>query len=111
MAQIHQAAASVAHCASYSTASAPRNLVPDESPSRRTDFGHHRADVEEIYVVLGGGRVELDDQIVDLRPRDVVRVAPATIRELEAGPDGLELLATGTHAEGDGELLHGWWTE
>ena len=22
----------------------------------------------------------------------------------------LVLLATGTHAEGDGELLHGWWT-
>jgi hypothetical protein len=22
----------------------------------------------------------------------------------------MELLAAGTHAEGDGELLHGWWT-
>jgi mannose-6-phosphate isomerase-like protein (cupin superfamily) len=82
------------------------------NPSRRTGFGHRHADVEEIYAVLGGGgRVKLDDEIVDLRPGDVVRVAPATVREFEAGPDGVELMATGTHAEGDGELLHGWWTD
>lgn len=82
------------------------------NPNRRTGFGHRHDDVEEIYVVLGGaGRVKLDDEILDVRRGDLVRVAPATVREFEAGPDGMELLATGTHAQGDGELLHGWWTE
>jgi mannose-6-phosphate isomerase-like protein (cupin superfamily) len=82
------------------------------NPGRRTGFGHRHDTVEELYVVLAGsGRVKLGDDILDLRRGDVVRVAPATVREFEAGGAGMELLATGTHAEGDGELLHGWWTE
>jgi mannose-6-phosphate isomerase-like protein (cupin superfamily) len=79
---------------------------------RRTGFGHRHDEVEEMYVVLGGsGRVKLDDEILELRRGDIVRVAPATVREFEGGPDGMELLATGTHAKGDGELLHGWWSD
>jgi mannose-6-phosphate isomerase-like protein (cupin superfamily) len=82
------------------------------NPGRRTGFGHRHVDVEEMYVVLAGsGRVRLDDEILDLRRGDIVRVAPATVREFEGGPDGMDLLATGTHADGDGELLHGWWTD
>jgi mannose-6-phosphate isomerase-like protein (cupin superfamily) len=65
-----------------------------------------------MYVVLSGsGRVKVDDEIVELRARDVVRVAPSSVREFEAGPDGMELLATGVHVEGDGEMLEGWWTD
>ena len=45
------------------------------------------------------------------RARDVVRVAPAAVREFEAGPDGMELLATGVHVEGDGEMLQDWWRD
>jgi mannose-6-phosphate isomerase-like protein (cupin superfamily) len=82
------------------------------NPGRRTGFGHRHDEVEEIYVVLGGaGRVKLDDEVLDLRHGDIVRVAPETVREFEGGPDGMELLATGTHAKDDGELLHGWWTD
>jgi mannose-6-phosphate isomerase-like protein (cupin superfamily) len=82
------------------------------NPGRRTGFGHRHDAVEELYVVLAGsGRVKLGDEILGLRRGDIVRVAPATVREFEAGADGMELLATGTHAQGDGELLHGWWTE
>jgi mannose-6-phosphate isomerase-like protein (cupin superfamily) len=82
------------------------------NPGRRMGFGHRHETVEELYVVLAGsGRVKLGDEILALRRGDVVRVAPATVREFEAGADGMELLATGTHAPGDGELLHGWWTE
>ena len=80
------------------------------NPGRRTGFGHRHREAEEMYVVLSGsGRVKVSDEILDLRPHDVVRVAPAAVREFEAGPDGMELLATGTHVDGDGELLHGWW--
>jgi hypothetical protein len=31
-------------------------------------------------------------------------------RELEAGPNGLEVLAFGSHSPGDGELVADWWT-
>lgn len=81
-------------------------------PGKRTGFGHRHETVEELYVVLaGGGRIKIDDEIVELRALDAVRVAPRAVRELEAGPDGLELLATGNHAEGDGEMIQGWWPE
>ena len=82
------------------------------NPGRRTGFGHRHSDVEEIYVVLAGsGRVKLDDEILELRRGDIVRVAPPTVREFEGGPDGMELLATGTHAKDDGELLQDWWAD
>jgi mannose-6-phosphate isomerase-like protein (cupin superfamily) len=78
---------------------------------KRTGFGHRHTEAEEMYVVLAGsGRVKIDDDILDLGPRDVVRVAPAAVREFEAGPGGMEMLATGTHVEGDGEMLQEWWT-
>ena len=59
-------------------------------------FSHRHREQEEVYVVLsGGGRIKLDDDVVELRPLDVVRMAPETGRAVEAGPDGLELLAFG----------------
>ncbi|MGI8430148.1 MAG: hypothetical protein ACR2OB_12810 [Solirubrobacteraceae bacterium] len=39
--------------------------------------------------------------------KDVVYCAPAAMREWEARPDGLELLAFGGHAE----MQPGWWTD
>jgi hypothetical protein len=36
---------------------------------------------------------------------DAVRVAPGSARELQAGPDGLEVLAFGPHTPGDGEMV------
>ena len=63
--------------------------------------------------MLGGyGRVKLDDELFDLKAWDVVRVAPATVRGFEAGPDGLELLAIGSDRPegGDGvQAEDGWW--
>lgn len=81
-------------------------------PGKRTGFGHRHENVEELYVVLSGsGRMKIDDELVELAPFDAVRVAPPAVRELEAGPEGLELLATGGHAPGDGEMIQDWWTE
>lgn len=80
-------------------------------PGARPGFGHRHADAEELYVVLEGtGRMKLDDELVDLRPLDAVRVAPPVVREVEAGPDGMVVLAFGTHVEGDAEMLPGWWS-
>jgi mannose-6-phosphate isomerase-like protein (cupin superfamily) len=82
-------------------------------PGSRVGFGHRHKSMEEVYVVVGGGgRFKLDDDIVDVGPRDVVYCAPQTWREWEAGPDGLELLAFGSHVEGDdeSEMQPGWWS-
>ena len=79
---------------------------------RRQGFAHRHEKAEEVYVVLSGsGRVKLDDHIVEIEHLDALRVAPGVIRQFEAGPEGLELLAVGASHEGDGEVLPGWWTD
>ena len=74
---------------------------------KRQAFAHRHQHAEEIYVVLSGtGRVKLDDDVVDLRPMDAIRVAPQVTRSFEAGPgERLELLAFGPHHEGDAEMI------
>jgi mannose-6-phosphate isomerase-like protein (cupin superfamily) len=84
------------------------------APGFRAPYGHRHREQEEAYVVVGGsGRVRLDDEIVDLRRWDVVRVAPEVVRGFEGGPDGLEIIAIGADrpADGDGELVRDWWTD
>jgi quercetin dioxygenase-like cupin family protein len=82
------------------------------NPGRRVGFGHTHGEVEEIYTVLAGsGRFKVDDEIFDVGAKDVVYCPPGVMREWEAGPDGLELLAFGGHAEGDAEMQPGWWTD
>jgi quercetin dioxygenase-like cupin family protein len=74
-------------------------------------MGHRHDNAEEIYVVLSGnGRMKLDDEVVELKPLDAIRVAPPVVRAFEAGPDGLELLAFGPRHEGDGEVLGDVWS-
>ena len=80
-------------------------------PGQREAFAHRHRDAEEVYVVLSGsGRVKLDDEIVDLTGLDALRVGPGTTRQLEAGPDGLEVLIVGAHVEGDVEQVADFWT-
>jgi mannose-6-phosphate isomerase-like protein (cupin superfamily) len=82
------------------------------NPGQRGGFGHRHGEVEEMYVVLAGsGRAKLDDEILALQELDVVRVAPRCMRDFEGGPEGMTLLATGRHVEGDGEVQQGWWTD
>ena len=83
-------------------------------PSYRSRTGHSHREQEEVYVVLGGsGRVKLDDEVLDLRQWDAVRVAPSTVRAFEGGPDGLELLAIGSDRPegGDGVRIDEWWSD
>ena len=62
-------------------------------------------------VVGGSGRMKLDGDIIELRQWDVVRVAPEVMRAIEAGDEGLELIAIGgpRPPEGDGESEPDWW--
>jgi|ERR1700722_1393137 len=81
-------------------------------PNARQAFGHRHEQAEEIFVVLsGGGRVRLDEEIVEISALDAIRVGPPVARAFEAGPDGLQLLAFGPRHEKDGELLHDFWTD
>ena len=81
-------------------------------PEKRSPFGHKHDEAEEVYVVIAGsGRVKLDDDIVELATLDALRVAPEVMRQFEAGPDGLDVIACGTRHEGDGEIVPGWWQD
>jgi mannose-6-phosphate isomerase-like protein (cupin superfamily) len=84
------------------------------APGHRNTMGHSHREQEEAYVVVSGsGRMKLDDDIIDLAVWDVVRVAPATVRAIEAGPDGIELIAIGADKPegGDGVRYEEWWTD
>jgi mannose-6-phosphate isomerase-like protein (cupin superfamily) len=86
-------------------------------PSYRFPYGHTHKTQEEVYVALrGSGRMKIDDEIIELREWDAVRVPPGTWRAYEAGPDGLELLVIGAPSLGDGqredvEGSRDWWTD
>jgi mannose-6-phosphate isomerase-like protein (cupin superfamily) len=81
-------------------------------PSFRIPFGHNHKQQEEIYVVIsGGGRIALADEVRDLALWDAVRIHKDTMRGLEAGPEGMELIAIGAPntGPGDAETEQGWW--
>ena len=64
-------------------------------PRYRFPYGHTHNKQEEVYVVLrGSGRMKVDDEIVELKEWDAVRVPPGTWRGYEAGPEGLEILVS-----------------
>lgn len=78
----------------------------------RQPFGHRHGEAEELYLVVSGsGRVRIEDETVELKAYDLVRVGPELTRCFEAGADGLELLAVGARHPGDGEVLQGWWQD
>ena len=86
-------------------------------PNYRFPYGHTHERQEEVYLVLGGGgRMKLDDEIIELEKWDAVRVSPGTWRGYEAGPEGLEILVIGApnlgeNPRGDVEGRRGWWTD
>jgi mannose-6-phosphate isomerase-like protein (cupin superfamily) len=79
-------------------------------PDVTAPFGHSHDEAEEVYVVLeGSGRMKLDDDVIDIRPLDAIRVAPKVLRAFAAGPDGLAYIAFGPHHKGDGAVKPDAW--
>jgi quercetin dioxygenase-like cupin family protein len=80
-------------------------------PGARSTGHRHRVQEEVYAVISGSGRVKLDDEIIEIRQWDVIRVAPNVARGFEAGPDGLEIIAAGGSKPegGDGERVEGHW--
>jgi uncharacterized cupin superfamily protein len=84
------------------------------APNFRMPFGHKQKEQEEVYVLLSGSaRLKLDDDVVELKQWDVVRVPREVTRNFEAGPEGVEILAIGAPNTGlqDAEQLPGWWSD
>ncbi len=81
------------------------------APGFRVPFGHRHAEQEEVYVVVSGSaRMKLEDEIVELRQWDAIRVPGSVTRAIEGGPDGAEVLAIGAPQARDTEMLQGWWS-
>jgi len=83
-------------------------------PNFRLPFGHRHKQQEEVYVLVdGSARIKLEDEVVELKRWDAVRVHRDTMRCVEAGPNGAEIIAIGAPntGPGDGELEQGWWND
>jgi mannose-6-phosphate isomerase-like protein (cupin superfamily) len=84
------------------------------APNFRFPYGHKHGEQEEVYVVISGSaRLKLEDEVVELKQWDAVRVAKDTMRNFEVGPEGAEILAFGAGQSGlgDAEQTPGWWTD
>ena len=83
------------------------------APNFRIPFGHKHAGQEEVYVVLqGSARIKVEDEIVEVGRWDAIRFDRDTMRDVEAGPDGVEYLAFGAGDDpGEVEMAANWWRD
>jgi uncharacterized cupin superfamily protein len=84
------------------------------APDFRTPFGHRHSEQEEVYIIVGGSaRLKLDDDVIDLEQWDAVRIPTDTMRGLEGGPEGAEVIAFGApnNDNKDAEMVPGWWSD
>ena len=84
------------------------------APNYRVPFGHRHKTQEEIYILISGSlRAKLEDEIVELKPYDALRVHKDTTRGFEAGPEGAEMIAVGAPhtGPGDADMVNDWWTD
>jgi len=82
------------------------------APGFTSTDGHSHEVQEEAYVIVeGSGAIKLDDERIELKPWDVVRVSPEVVRGFDAGPDGMVLIAVGGAKPegGDGVMVKGRW--
>jgi mannose-6-phosphate isomerase-like protein (cupin superfamily) len=83
------------------------------APGFRIPFGHKHENQEEVYVVVrGSARIKVDDEVVDLAEWDAIRFDKDTMRQVEAGADGVEYLAFGAGNDPrDAEMVPDWWSD
>jgi mannose-6-phosphate isomerase-like protein (cupin superfamily) len=84
------------------------------APNYRMPFGHNHKTQEEVYVLVSGSlRMKLEEDIIDLKPFDAVRVPKGTMRGFEGGPEGAEVIAIGAPRTGSGDAVTAqeWWSD
>ncbi len=83
-------------------------------PNFRVPFGHKHKNQEEVYLVVSGSmRAKVEDEVVELKQWDALRVHKDTMRGFEAGPEGAEVIAVGAPntGPGDAEMEQDWWSD
>ena len=83
-------------------------------PNFRVPFGHKHKNQEEAYLVVSGSmRAKVEDEVVELKQWDALRVHKETMRGFEAGPEGVEIIAVGAPntGPGDAEVEQDWWSD
>jgi uncharacterized cupin superfamily protein len=83
------------------------------APGFRMPFGHKHEGQEEVYVVVrGSARIKVEDEIVEVAEFDAIRFDKNTMRNVEAGPEGVEYLAFGAGEDPlDAEMVPNWWSD
>jgi mannose-6-phosphate isomerase-like protein (cupin superfamily) len=84
------------------------------APNYRVPFAHRHKNQEEVYVLVSGSaRAKLEDEIVEMKPWDALRVHKDTVRGFEAGPEGAEMIAIGAPntGPGDADTIQDWWMD
>ena len=82
-------------------------------PNFRIPFGHKHENQEEVYVVVrGSARVKVGGKVVDVGEWDAIRFDKDTMRDVEAGPEGVEYLAFGAGEDAsEVEMVQNWWSD
>jgi mannose-6-phosphate isomerase-like protein (cupin superfamily) len=83
------------------------------APGFRIPFGHKHEGQEEVYVVIrGSARIKVEEEVVELGEWDAIRFDKDTMRNVEAGPDGVDYLAFGAGDDPrDAEMAPHWWSD
>ena len=83
------------------------------APGFRIPFGHKHVGQEEVYVIVqGSGRIKVEDDIVEVGQWDAIRFDKDTMRDVEAGPDGIEYVAFGAGEDpNEVEMAQNWWDD
>jgi mannose-6-phosphate isomerase-like protein (cupin superfamily) len=83
------------------------------APNFRIPFGHKHETQEEVYVITrGSAKIKVEDEIVEAGEWDAIRFDKDTMRDVEAGPDGVEYLAFGAGEDAsEAEMAQDWWTD
>jgi mannose-6-phosphate isomerase-like protein (cupin superfamily) len=83
-------------------------------PNYRVPFGHNHHVQEEVYILISGSaRLKLDDEVIEMKPLDAVRIHKDTMRNFEGGPEGAEVIAIGAPNTGPGDapMTQDWWSD
>jgi mannose-6-phosphate isomerase-like protein (cupin superfamily) len=87
--------------------------MPQHTGSKGS-YGHRHRTQEELYLVLSGRlQFKLGDEIVEVGPREAVRIPPETVRGVwNDEPEDAELVIVSPRVEdpqGDAETVDGFW--
>ena len=84
-------------------------------PNFRVPFGHTHNEQEEVYILVeGSARLKLDDEILELKPWDAVRISQGDDAQLRGRPRRRRdhrCSARRTRARATRQMTQGWWTD